>query len=372
MLIGDAPIFVKIPIRALALTPVGIFLGLGVGASSLNMRRAIMGAIGGLIGGLVGSILFDPISSLLGPLVINVRGGAGTQEVGIFGRAAYCILLGAGVGLFVGLVENYAKTAWLRLSLGRNEGREWYVDGPLTVIGRGEMCQVPLFGDMAVQPRHATIAKQGDQYILTDENTPTGTYLNGQRITQVPLFHGANIQIGGYTLQFLMKQGQVPINAGEMLRAQQHYAATGQASAPVGLASFQPAPAGPAPGIGIPNVPSTPSVPTQMTYPAPAPAPVPAPQAGAPVLAAIAGPLTGQRFPIGANLEVGREGSGIALGFDTHASRKHASFMATPGGIILTDLGSTNGTFVNDQPVQAATLSKGDTVRIGVTTFRVE
>lgn len=112
ILASDGPMFIRMPIRALALTPVGVCLGFGIGASSLNLRRAIMGAVGGLIGGAIGALLFDPISSLLGGMVLSMRGGG--DEVGIFGRAAYCILLGAGVGLFVGLVENYAKTAWLR------------------------------------------------------------------------------------------------------------------------------------------------------------------------------------------------------------------------------------------------------------------
>ena len=82
--------------------------------------------------------------------------------------------------------------------------------------------------------------------------------------------------------------------------------------------------------------------------------------------------MTGQRYPINGTLEIGREAAGVPLSFDTSASRRHASVMASPGGTILSDLGSTNGTFVNDQKVQAATLVKGDVVRIGITTFKVE
>lgn len=177
ILTGGAPIFIRIPIRILALAPIGALLGLGIGASSLNTKRALTGAIGGLIGGLIGAALFDPLGDVFGSLVHNMTG---QSEVGIFGRALYCILLGAGVGLFVGLVENYTKTAWLRLRLGRNEGKEWPVNGPVTVIGRGEMCQVPLFGDSAVAPKHATISKHADQYIITDEGSQAGTYVNGQ------------------------------------------------------------------------------------------------------------------------------------------------------------------------------------------------
>jgi pSer/pThr/pTyr-binding forkhead associated (FHA) protein len=399
-----APLPVKMFVRMLALAPIGMFLGLGIGASSLVWRRALQGAIGGLIGGGIGAFFFDPIAEAVSPMELamkHVQPGQ-TAETGTLSRAIYSILLGAGVGLFVGLVENLGKSAWLRMNLGRNEGKEWAVDAPVTVIGRGEMCQVPLFGDPAIAPRHATIVRQGDQYLLKDEGSPAGTFLNGQRVTQAPLFHGATIQIGSHTLQFLMKVGKVPVGGPEMLRAQQGYVATPQPSgAPVGAAAFQgPMPQPMAPSPAMPGGPYGAPMQTQMMPgqigPAPYGAPTqvmqpqgaaqmpsmptqvmaPQPQApaagGAPTLVAIAGPLTGQRFPITSNLEVGREGSGIALGFDTGASRRHASFSATPGGVIVSDLGSTNGTFVNDQQIQAATISKGDTVRIGITTFRVE
>ena len=191
-----------------------------------------------------------------------------------------------------------------------------------------------------------------------------------------------------------MKVGASPQSAAEMLRAQQHYALQAQgAVAPYGV----PAAAYGYPGAGMPAQQPYPAAPQQgmpgqqplyqpqpvqpmpqpgaqtiYTPPTSSPTVVQPAQMAAPQLAVVAGPLTGQRFPITGNLEVGREGAGIPLSFDSGASRKHATFMASPGGIILTDLGSTNGTFVNEQRVQAATLVKGDLVRIGVTTFRVE
>jgi pSer/pThr/pTyr-binding forkhead associated (FHA) protein len=47
-------------------------------------------------------------------------------------------------------------------------------------------------------------------------------------------------------------------------------------------------------------------------------------------------------------------------------SRLHCRFTALPSGELeVDDLGSTNGTFVNDQRVKRARLQAGDRVRVG-------
>jgi len=60
------------------------------------------------------------------------------------------------------------------------------------------------------------------------------------------------------------------------------------------------------------------------------------------------------------------------MAYDSQASRRHASVTPLPTGVALTDLGSTNGTFLNGQRVQTASARFGDTIKIGGTTFRVE
>lgn len=54
---------------------------------------------------------------------------------------------------------------------------------------------------------------------------------------------------------------------------------------------------------------------------------------------------------------------------DSGVSRKHVEFRITPSGVILTDLGSTNGTFVEGHRVDAATLVDGNQIVIGRTTI---
>lgn len=52
---------------------------------------------------------------------------------------------------------------------------------------------------------------------------------------------------------------------------------------------------------------------------------------------------------------------------DSGVSRKHVEFRVTPSGVILTDLGSTNGTYVEGHKVDAATLLDGNQIVIGRT-----
>ena len=73
----------------------------------------------------------------------------------------------------------------------------------------------------------------------------------------------------------------------------------------------------------------------------------------------------------GAEKTVGR---GTAAGFviDTPlVSRLHCNLSATSEKLVVEDLDSTNGTFVNDRRVQRATLKAGDLLRLGGVTLLV-
>jgi hypothetical protein len=83
------------------------------------------------------------------------------------------------------------------------------------------------------------------------------------------------------------------------------------------------------------------------------------------------GPGAGTLVPVTGPLEVGREGSGLRLD-DPQASRRHARLTATAGGVSVEDLGSTNGTFVNDAQVAGVALARpGDRILVGLTVLEV-
>jgi pSer/pThr/pTyr-binding forkhead associated (FHA) protein len=54
---------------------------------------------------------------------------------------------------------------------------------------------------------------------------------------------------------------------------------------------------------------------------------------------------------------------------DNGVSRHHAELRVEDGQVVLVDLGSTNGTFVNGQPVRRVVLTDGTTVTLGRTTM---
>jgi pSer/pThr/pTyr-binding forkhead associated (FHA) protein len=79
------------------------------------------------------------------------------------------------------------------------------------------------------------------------------------------------------------------------------------------------------------------------------------------------GPTPGKIFPMeGDVITIGREaGNGIVIN-DAEVSRKHTQFVFQGGKYIVTDLGSTNGTFVNGQRLTGQhILQPGEVISLG-------
>ena len=86
-------------------------------------------------------------------------------------------------------------------------------------------------------------------------------------------------------------------------------------------------------------------------------------------LIAVYGPLRGSVFTVDTELVLGRgTGNDIDLEDDL-VSRRHCSLKAEDRGIVLRDLGSRNGTLLNDAPVSEAVLEHGDRITAGSSTF---
>jgi len=81
----------------------------------------------------------------------------------------------------------------------------------------------------------------------------------------------------------------------------------------------------------------------------------------------------GERFPITTELTVGRSAScDVNLGYDQYASTRHARFFRQDDDLIVEDLGSTNGVWIDDERIEAPTvIRRGDAIRIGETLFEV-
>ena len=87
----------------------------------------------------------------------------------------------------------------------------------------------------------------------------------------------------------------------------------------------------------------------------------------------VEGPGAGSQIPLTGQLTIGRAPDADVVVNDTHASRHHARVSPAPGhGAIVEDLGSSNGTFLNQNPLYApAVLTPGDQLLVGVTLFQL-
>ena len=87
----------------------------------------------------------------------------------------------------------------------------------------------------------------------------------------------------------------------------------------------------------------------------------------------ISGKYQGGEYPLPSEREIviGRGGELDIVLVEDMVSRKHAKITTQQGKIIIQDLGSTNGTFVNGEKIKRARLKEGDRVLIGTSILKL-
>jgi hypothetical protein len=178
--------------RSAAWSIAAIPAGMGQGIALRERKVILNGVVGAVLGGLVGGLLFDPISLIL----ISSDGKA------TYSRAVGFATIGCFVGLFVGLVEGWTKTAWLLMRKGPLAGKQFILFKDTTVLGSSPKADIYLFKDDAIEPRHAQIINRGGRFEIEDCNTPDGTYVNGIPVKRHSLHPGDQIVLGKTVLEF--------------------------------------------------------------------------------------------------------------------------------------------------------------------------
>ena len=82
------------------------------------------------------------------------------------------------------------------------------------------------------------------------------------------------------------------------------------------------------------------------------------------------GPRVGELIELRGRVTVGKSGDNNVVIEDPSVSGHHCEFQGNAMGFKLNDLGSTNGTFVNDKRVQSHDLVDNDNVRLGKVRFK--
>ncbi|MCE5199435.1 MAG: FHA domain-containing protein [Armatimonadota bacterium] len=368
--------------RGLGWALVGMFIGLSQGIATMSPKRMINGAVGGFIGGGFGGSVFEILAWMN-------RGGAANFPTGMIRLTSFATT-GAAIGLFIGLIEEVAKQAWLVRLVGRNEGKEYTLYKESTVIGRSEFADIPVFTDADISERHVAISVAGKRYFVEDLNSAQGTTVDGRQITTKEPLHDGDIIIMGKT-RFLFRDkasapkyvqnNYEPQASSVQIPTSQHICpfcgaikdAAGNCDCSVGAAP--------------PAAPTAMPVSQQPTIQQQAPInfgelyshsdatqPMPSPSAGGARLSAVSGPYAGKTFALKpGTTELGRDASkDIGLPDDKTVSRSHARVVQEGAGYVLYDNGSTNGTMVNGAKITRHELKTGDTVQVGNTQFRFD
>ncbi|WP_405740663.1 FHA domain-containing protein [Streptomyces sp. NBC_01525] len=254
------------------------------------------------------------------------------------------------------------------------KGRTWTLDPSRSyIVGRDPQGDMVL-DDARVSWRHAVLRWAGHSWVIEDQGSTNGTYVQGQRIQQAEIGAGSAVHLGNATdgPRMTLSAAAAPATAPAAgaygaPAAPQQAAAQGWQQSPA--AQQPPVPQGqqsPA-GAGQPYVP-----PQQAQQPPQQPSP----RAGAaPQAQGDRSPTTFHRLELDRVMRIGRALENELVVSDLQVSRHHAEFHATPDGRFeIRDLGSHNGTYVNGQPVPrsgSADIGPNDIIGVGHSTFRL-
>jgi pSer/pThr/pTyr-binding forkhead associated (FHA) protein len=221
----------------------------------------------------------------------------------------------------------------LRKTAGANREYIYEFDQPRVVIGRGTGVDVRI-PFQTVSGHHATVRVEGTGYVLTDEGSTNGTWVNGTKLPPSrpkPLRTGDAIQIGPFVITV---QASVPIADPTSVI---HTAAIARRLVREVLE-----------GAG---------------------------DATNPTLRVLHGPQAGETLEISAppaRLVVGRAANADLILSDADASREHVEVVRDLDGVFVRDLGAKNPLVVNDRPVGERRLSDRDELLIGATVLVFE
>lgn len=264
--------------------------------------------------------------------------------------------------------------------------------GQSAVIGRDRSADLSL-NDPVVSRRHAKISYQNGRFTLTDLNSTNGLYVAGQR-----LHPGRAYEMEGVGQVRLGKQPSAPtITYQEKLINQELKTAGSPAAALPPASALPPRAAAPK---GVEKIPASQPVkipqtavsaaspkmasrsdmlvPTGWTTlgigkkpPRPAPPKLPA-NLGRTDNREIVG--AGNQIPIpapGQIFHIGRDPENEVVLPDPMVSSRHAVLAINYGKLTVTDLGSTNGVFINGLRVRAAQIQPGDVLTVGRISLRL-
>jgi hypothetical protein len=186
--------------RGLGWMFLGVTVGFSEGIAARSLGKFSYGTLGGAIGGFVGGMLFG--------LALEKTKASG-EHASLWG-AVGLIILGACIGSLSALVQGVFQPASVKVLRGWQEGREYALSRTDNLLGRDEHADIALFRDMKVEKKHAIIQRDGQRYLLLNNDAPAEfTRVNDKPVAQTcDLRDGDRIQLGNILLRFQMRAAQ--------------------------------------------------------------------------------------------------------------------------------------------------------------------
>ena len=334
--------------RALGWALFGAATGAMLGLADRSRNKASRGAIGGAIGGFLGGFVFDLLAQ-------GLQGGFGEILARVLGLGA----LGFAIGLMLQLAQQALKTAWLSgITTGPYEGKQYILGKPVVTVGRSDGNDIGLYREKTLAIKAGAFSFNNGRWNYAGEPVE----VNGSSTSSATLTGGDTIQFGN--TQFLFEER-----------------GNSQASIPEPSDSSVPeiVPTSSAPHVAVPtsSTPPNPNITSDFQIKQTSSQPIPNPNKthsdarGWQLVA----PTFSIQLEISKNLKLGRvEGNDIVLP-DSSVSSKHALLEIKSEGVYLTDLGSTNGTTINNHRIQTNTkimLHPGDQIAFGASVFSLQ
>jgi pSer/pThr/pTyr-binding forkhead associated (FHA) protein len=82
---------------------------------------------------------------------------------------------------------------------GPEIGTRYSLVGDQVTVGRVPDNQIQL-DDVTVSRQHAVFVREGDDWVVRDLGSLNGTYVNNERVDEVVVRHGDDLQIGRFHL----------------------------------------------------------------------------------------------------------------------------------------------------------------------------
>ena len=154
--------------RGLGWTILGVAIGMSEGIAAKSLGKFSYGTIGGTIGGFFGGCLFGLILLHLCPRSDDLE-SMGQRTGPGHSRCLYWIVFGLGTRGFSARIRQGAA--------GWQEGREYPLDKPSSLLGRDEHADITPFRDMNVEKKHAIVTlRDGPKYVLVNNGAPPNSH----------------------------------------------------------------------------------------------------------------------------------------------------------------------------------------------------